>query len=301
MNFGKRTPEAEAVRLVDRALELGVTVIDTANAYGAGESERIVGRAIRGRRERLVLATKVGFDRVDGKPEGLSKDRIRAALDQSLARLGTDRVDLYYLHVPDPRTPIEESLDAMGDLVRAGKVVRVGVSNYASWQILEMLHHTKDRPEGRPRVAQQLYNLLIRQLDVEYLKFAERYALHTTVYNPLAGGLLSGRYAPGAEVRKGSRFDGNKLYLGRYWSPRMLELAARYAELAAEAGMSLVELAYAWLASSPGVDSILVGPGSVDHLEQAVAAIDRRLPGDMSGRIDAIHRDHLGTETTYAR
>ncbi len=301
MNFGKRTPEPEARRIVDRALDLGIEIFDTANAYGAGESERILGRALKGRRDRVAIATKVGFDRVQGKPEGLGRSAIVTAIDASLTRLGTDYVDLYYLHVPDAAVATEESLDAMAEVVRAGKARRVAISNYASWQILEMFHHTGPKGPARPAVAQQLYNLLIRQLEVEYLRFAEKYGLHTTVYNPLAGGLLSGRYVPGAEVAKGSRFDGNKMYQGRYWTARMLELAGAYADVAKDEGMTLVDLSYAWLARSRGVDSILVGPGSVEHLDQAARAVGLVVSTDASKRIDALHTDYLGTETRYAR
>ncbi len=301
MNFGKRTAEAEARSIIDRAIERGVRVFDTANAYVDGESERIVGRAIAGRRDRVVLATKVGFGRVAGKPEGLAPAQIRRAIEESLARLSTDFVDLYYLHVPDPKTPVESSVEAITGLVAAGKALTWGVSNYASWQILEMLVYCDAHRLPHPLVAQQLYNLLIRQLDLEYLRFAAKYRLHTTVYNPLAGGLLSGRYHPGSEVTRGSRFDGNKLYLGRYWTPAMLELVDRYAAVARDEGRSLVSLAYAWLAGTKGVDSILVGPGTVAHLDEALDAIESPLSPECRARIEGIHRAFLGTETTYAR
>ena len=301
MNFGKRTPETDAARIVDRALDLGITLFDTANVYNAGESERILGRALRGKRDRALIATKVGFDRVDGRQEGLSPEAIRRAVEGSLSRLGTDHVELYYLHVPDPKTPIEASLDTMTELVREGKIGAIGVSNYASWQVLEMFQHQARASAPRPVLAQQIYNLLIRQLDVEYLAFAAKYRLHTTVYNPLAGGLLTGRFAPGADVAKGSRFDGNKLYLGRYWSPRMLELAKTYGEVAAELGCSSVELAYAWLVARPGVDSILVGPGTVEHLDAAAVAITIEIPEAAMKKIDDVHRAFIGTETKYAR
>jgi aryl-alcohol dehydrogenase-like predicted oxidoreductase len=301
MNFGKRTPAAEAERIVHSAIDLGITVFDTANAYNGGESERILGQALQGRRDQAIIATKVGFGRVAGKPEGLSASRIRDAMDQSLARLDTDHVDLYYLHVPDHATPIEETLEAFAALLKAGKVLHFAVSNYASWQIVEMIGICDRTGMPRPVMAQQLYNVLIRQLDLEYRRFAERYALHTTVYNPLAGGLLSGRYHPGSQVPDGSRFADNKLYQGRYFSPRMLELAQSYETVAKDEGMTLVELAYAWLAQAPLVDSILVGPGSLDHLEQAVAAVGRELGPDARARIEAIHRSYLGTETSYAR
>mgnify|MGYP000928137614 CR=1 FL=1 len=301
MNFGKRTPAAEAERILARALELGVRVFDTANAYVDGESERILGRFAKGRREEMLIATKVGFGRVAGKPEGLAPTRILAALDESLARLGTDHVDLYYLHVPDHTVPIDESLSAMKSLLDAGRVRAFGVSNYASWQLLEIFHTCDRLGMPRPIVAQQLYNLLIRQLDLEYARFAEKYALHTTVYNPLAGGLLTGRYRPESSVEKGSRFDKNRLYLDRYWSQPMLESAERYRALAEAKGLSLVELAYAWLRTRGFVDSILVGPGSVAQLDDAVAAMQRELDPETCARIEQLSREQLGTSTAYAR
>jgi aryl-alcohol dehydrogenase-like predicted oxidoreductase len=301
MNFGRRTPAAEADRIVDRAFERGVRVFDTANAYGNGESERILGRAIRARRGEVILATKVGFAQVDRRPEGLSPARIRQALAQSLERLGTDYVDLYYLHVPDHDTPIEASLEAIREALEAGSIRAFGVSNYASWQLLELMMACDRMEMPRPVVSQQLYNLLIRQLDLEYFRFARRYPIHTTVYNPLAGGLLTGRYHPGDDIAKGSRFDANRLYQGRYWSPRMLAHAADYQAIAATVGCSLVELAYRWLASVRGVDSILVGPGSVAHLDQALDAVAQPLAGEVQKSIDAVYRAFVGTETSYAR
>jgi aryl-alcohol dehydrogenase-like predicted oxidoreductase len=303
MNFGKRTPEKEAARIVARATERGVRVFDTANAYNDGESERILGRALRGKTDGMCIATKVGFGRIAGKPEGLAPARVRAALDESLTRLGVERVGLYYLHVPDHATPIEATLAAVGELFAAGKVERVGVSNYASWQILEGLHACRGAGLEAPVVAQQLYNLLIRQLDGEYFRFAAKYGLHTTVYNPLAGGLLTGRYHAGSAIAPGSRFDKNHLYQGRYWSERMLSLAGSYEAIARELGLGLTELAYAWLAGVQGVDSILVGPTTVEQLDQALDAVTlaNSLGTEVRVRIDETHRSFLGTETFYAR
>lgn len=301
MNFGKRTPAAEAERIVRRALERGVRVYDTANAYNDGESERILGRALGARRSEVCIATKVGFARIAGKPEGLAPERIRTALDESLLRLGTERVGLYYLHVPDHSVAIERTLEGVAAVLASGKVDRFAVSNYASWQILEMFAVCDGLGIARPTVAQQLYNLLIRQLELEYFRFARRYDVHTTVYNPLAGGLLTGRYRVGDPVAPGSRFDKNRLYQGRYWSRRMLELAGDVAGLAAELGMSPTALAYAWLAGANGVDSILVGPTNVAQLDEALDAVTRTLPGEARDRLDALYRDFLGTETAYAR
>jgi aryl-alcohol dehydrogenase-like predicted oxidoreductase len=302
MNFGRRTAEDESRRIIDRALERGVTWFDTANVYNDGESERIIGRALAGRRDGVRLATKVGFGLVGGRPEGLAPAAIARAIDASLERLRADRVDLYYLHVPDPRVPIEESYAAMVDLVRAGKVGELGVSNYASWQILELLHLCDARGWPRPVVSQVIYNVLIRQIEVEYLRFAERYRVHTTVYNALAGGILTARYADKPEATvPGTRFDGNALYVRRYWTERMFAHRAALSAIAAEEGMTLDVLAYAWLAGRPGVSSILLGPASVAQLDVAIDACARKLSPSALERIDALQLGFTGTDARYAR
>ena len=300
MNFGKRTDAAESGRIVARALERGLTFFDTANAYNEGESERILGQALKKVRESCIVATKVGFGRVNGKPEGLSRARILSAVDESLARLGTDYVDLYYLHAPDVTVPIEESVGAMQALLEAGKIRRWAVSNYASWQILEMNHIADARKMPRPAMAQQIYNPLLRQLDVEYFKFTSRFPIHTTVYNPLAGGLLSGKHTQNSD-QKGSRFDNNPFYQRRYWSRAMFERVDALATVANAENMTLVELAYAWSLRRSGVDSVLVGPASVAHLDAAVEAATMTVSAAGCEKIDAIWRDFQGTDATYAR
>jgi aryl-alcohol dehydrogenase-like predicted oxidoreductase len=305
MNFGGRTPAPEALRLVARALERGVRHVDTANGYTRGESERLVGRALAqagaAAREGVLVATKVGLDRVKGRPEGLSGAAVRAAVQGSLQRLGTGRVDLLYLHAPDPAVPPEETLDALAALVESGAVRHWGVSNFAAWQVLELVHLARARGLPPPRVSQVLYNLLVRQVEVEALPFARRYGLHTTVYNPLAAGLLTGRHAPGAEVPKGSRFDGNPLYQRRYWSERLLTLAQAYGRVASEAGVPLPALAHAWLATAPGVDSVLLGPGTLAHLDAALDAWETPVAPELRARLDAVHGEYLGTDARYAR
>ncbi|MRG96191.1 aldo/keto reductase [Polyangium spumosum] len=301
MNFGKRTPEPESIRLVHHALDRGLTLFDTANAYVDGNAERILGKALAGRRERAVVATKVGFGRIAGKPEGLGRARVLAALDESLTRLGMEFVDVYYLHVPDHATPIEETLDAVQTLLESGKIRSWAVSNYASWQILEMRYIAERRGMPRPVMSQVLYNVLIRQLDLEYFKFTKKYGVHSTVYNPLAGGLLSGRHAPSAEPPKGSRFEKNPLYQRRYWTDRFFALAAAYREVAEAEGMTLVDLAYAYVASTPGVDSILVGPGTIAHVDAAIDACAKEISPEARRRIDELYRDFQGTDASYAR
>jgi aryl-alcohol dehydrogenase-like predicted oxidoreductase len=307
MNFGGRTSKEESVRIVHRAIERGVTFFDTANVYGDGASEQILGEALRGsgaRRDEVGIATKVGLKRRSrGKPEGLSAEVVKAALEESLGHLGTDYVDVYYLHAPDPSTPLEETLGAIQELIASGKVRAFGVSNFAAWQIAELNQLCDGRGMSRPVMSQVLYNLLVRQIDIEYLAFARAHPLHTTVYNPLAGGLLAREVKPGDPIPTGSRFEKNKLYRGRYWSEALLQLAARYGALANEAGLSLCRLAYAWIAArrQNGVTSVLAGPGAIEHLDAALESTSVPLAPELLARIDQIHRDFTGTDVSYAR
>ena len=261
MNFGKRTPEPEAHRIVQRALERGLVFFDTANVYVDGESERILGRALGKRRPEARIATKVGIGKMS-EPEGLSPERITGALEESLRRLGTDRVELYYFHKPDHSRPLESSLRAMEKVIKSGKAGAFGASNF---------------------------------------RFARKYGVHTTVYNPLAGGLLAGKVKRDAPPEAGSRFDRNPMYQRRYLNDRFFDLADAFARLAAEAGRSPVELAYQWVAARPGVDSILLGPGSVEHLDAAIDAVARPLPKEVIDRADELHRAFQGTDASYAR
>jgi aryl-alcohol dehydrogenase-like predicted oxidoreductase len=301
MNFGKRTPAPEGERIVRRALERGIRLFDTANSYNAGESERILGRALGQDRPKVVLSTKAGLGLVPGKPEGLTPDALRRALESSLDRLGTDYVDLYYLHVPDRATPIERTLDGMSELVLSRRVHGWGASNYASWEILEMNHLAGARGLVRPCVTQLLYNVLQRQLEVEYFAFARRHPIHTMTYNALAGGLLTGRHRFDAQPDRGSRFDGNAMYRRRYWTQEMFRRVEQLREIARSEECSLVELAYAWTASRPDVDSILVGPATVAQLDDAIDAVARTLSDPARARIDELGRDWAGTDTNYVR
>jgi aryl-alcohol dehydrogenase-like predicted oxidoreductase len=301
MNFGKRTPEAEARRIVERALERGIRTFDTANVYVDGESERILGRILKGRRDAASVATKVGFGRIQGKQEGLDPKRVLASIDESLERLAMDHVDVYYLHVPDYGTPIESTLEAMARVLDSKKALAWGVSNFASWQILEMLHICERTKMPRPILSQQIYNLLVRQLDVEYFKFTARHPIHTTVYNPLAGGLLTGRHHEDGSTLEGSRFAGNKLYKNRYWTGAFFDATSRYMEIAKKSEMTLVELSYAWVAQRKGIDSILVGPGTMQHLDDAIDACQKKLGDDTLRAIDEAHYEITGTDASYAR
>jgi aryl-alcohol dehydrogenase-like predicted oxidoreductase len=309
MNFGRRTDESAAARIIDRAIERGTIFFDTANAYADGDGERMLARLLQGRRGRVLISSKVGLGRVGGAPsgliaaggksEGLSQACILAACDESLARLSTDVIDVYYLHVPDRDTPIEESLSAIQTLLQQGKIRAWATSNYASWQMLEMLNFCDREGLPRPLLTQQLYNLLIRQLDLEYFAFAKKYALHTSVYNPLAGGLLTGKHH--SMGTPSGRFLKNPMYQGRYWSKVAFAQVGDYLELAGAAGLDPVTLAYAWLATRPGVDSIVIGPASVEHLDAALDGACVTLDDGMRQRLDQLHQEHRGTDARYAR
>lgn len=300
MNFGGRTPEPEATRVIRRALELGIDFFDTANAYQNGDSERILGRALGTDRASVRIATKVGFGRTAGKPEGLSAAVVKSSILESLERLGTEYVDVYYLHVPDHGTPLAETLEALASVLEKGHARGWAVSNYASWQILEMLQLAPTLGLPKPLFAQQIYNPLIRQLDLEYARFAAAYDVTTAIYNPLAGGLLSGKHTPGA-VQKGSRFDKNPFYQKRYLHDVMFEHVESLKEVANQEGMSLVDLSYAWLNHRPVVGAVIVGPGSVEHLDAAHAGLQKRLSPAAQKRIDELSIAYRGTDVSYAR
>ncbi|HEX4447477.1 MAG TPA: aldo/keto reductase [Polyangiaceae bacterium] len=301
MNFGKRTDAKESERIVRRALERGITVFDTANSYNGGESERLLGRALGADRERVIVSTKAGIGLDPTRREGLSRQTLESALKASLDRLGTNRVDIYYLHLPDRKTPIEKTLDGVAELVESGRVIAWGASNYASWELLEMRALAEGRGLAPPVITQLLYNVLHRQLEVEYFAFARRYPIHTTAYNALAGGLLSGKHSFDASAEKGSRFDDNPMYRRRYWSREMFARVEQVAQVARDEGCTPVQLAYAWLAAQPDVDSILVGPGTVEHLDDAIDGVERTLSPDAAGKLDALARDWSGSDTNYVR
>ncbi len=301
MNFGKRTDRATAARIVDAALDAGIDLLDTANVYNDGESERIVGALLKGRRHAIRVATKVGLCRLANRNEGLSAPRILAACDESLVRLHIDAIDIYYLHAPDPETPLAASVEAVGSLLACGKIKAWGVSNFASWQILELCGMADSSGIARPVIAQQMYNVLVRQLEIEYFAYAARHPLHTTIYNPLAGGLLAGAHLPDTNPPLGGRFDRNPMYQRRYWQPPLFTAVDALRGVGDRHGMTLLNLAYAFVFRNPGVDSVLVGPASEAHLAAAIAARSIPLPPAARKDIDAVGLSLTGTDAKYAR
>ena len=273
MTFGAQTNESAARSMVDVCLDFGVNFFDTANVYNHGASETILGNALRGRREQAVIATKVRGKMGEAADEsGLSRAAIRKAIEASLERLATNYVDIYYLHQPDYGVSIEETIAAMDEIVREGKVRYVGVSNYAAWQVAEIHCICKDHGFSAPHISQPLYNLLARGIEEEFLPFCKSFEVGVIPYNPLAGGLLTGKQRTAAGPMAGTRFDKNQMYLDRYWHADFFAAVAELETVAREAGITLVELALRWLLAQPQVDSILLGASRVEQLEQNLAA-----------------------------
>jgi len=273
MTFAGQAAEPEARRMVDLCLDSGVDFLDTANMYNQGASEELLGKIIHGRRGQFVLASKVRMKMGDGPDmAGLSRGAIFRAIEDSLRRLGTDYLDIYYLHWPDTTVPIEESLEAMDQLVKQGKVRHVASSNYAGWQVAEMLWVAQRNGYQPALITQPMYNVLARAIETEYLQMCQRFGVATIVYNPLAGGLLSGKHQRQAPL-PGTRFDKNQLYLDRYWHDADFDAVDALKEIAATAGRSLVSLALNWIYHHTPADGIIVGASRTEQLQENLNAL----------------------------
>ena len=284
----------ESIRIIHRALDAGITFIDTADVYSHGESEEIVGKALAGgRRDDVVLATKV-HSPMDDDPNhrGNSRRWIMREVEDSLRRLGTDWIDLYQIHRPDPDTDIDETLGALTDLVHAGKVRYIGHSTFPASAIVEAQWAAQDRGRERFRSEQPPYSILTRGIEAEVLPVCQRYGMGVIPYSPLAGGWLSGRYRKDGEVsgpmsyarqRLANRFD-----LSLPENQRKLEAAEQLAELSDQAGLTLIQLAIAFVLRHPAVTAPIIGPRTMEHLESQLAAADVVLPVDVLDRIDKI-------------
>lgn len=276
MTFGDTVDAATAEAMLDAALAAGITHVDTANGYAGGESERMLADLLGGRRDRITLATKAGMPHPDaGAHAPLSADGLRASVDGSLARLATDHVELFYLHQPDRATPLVETLTTVAELMASGKIGAFGVSNFAAWQIAEINHLADGLGMARPVVAQQLYNLLARRIEEEYAEFADVTGLVTMVYNPLGGGLLTGRHSFESAPADGRFGDSRlaKMYKERYWNTAIFEAIEQLSTIAEKAGVPLTELALRWLVSKPAAGPMLLGGSRVEHLEANIAAV----------------------------
>ena len=302
MTFGGQTDEQASIAMVRRCLEAGINFFDTANIYTEGRSEVILGKALQGCRDEVILASKVR-GRVGDRPndEGLSRRHILEAIENSLRALGTDYLDIYYLHQPDYQTPLAETLSTIDDLVRAGKVRYVGISNYASWQIGQVLWLCDQHSWERPVVAQQMYNVVARGVEQEHLAFLREFNIGLIVYNPLAGGLLTGKHRDLTHAAGGTRFEDNQMYRDRFWQPEFFEAVQQLAEIAQQAGKSLIELSLQWLSGHPQVDCVLLGASRMAQLDQNIAAIEGELDEATRLACDDVWRKLRGPIPYYNR
>src|SRR5215468_9725408 len=297
MTFGLQCDEAVSRAILDRAAAGGITFLDTSDVYPLGGSretvgrtEEILGRWLGPRRHDFVVATKC-FGATSERPwdRGNSRKHILDAIEGSLRRLRTDYVDLYQLHHPDPDTPIDESLGALDQVVRDGKARYVGCSNFAAYQVARAIGRSEVRGLARFDSVQPRYNLLFRQTERELLPLCREEGLGVIPYNPLAGGLLSGKHRREAGPTAGTRFtlgSAAARYQERYWHAREFETVEMLRPLAAEAGFSLARMAIAWVLAHPAVTAPIVGASRPDQLDDALAAVDKPLDGALKARLD---------------
>jgi aryl-alcohol dehydrogenase-like predicted oxidoreductase len=282
----------DCVRILLRAVDAGINFIDTADVYSAGESERIVGQALtQTRRENIVLATKVhGQMAKDPNTGGNSRRWIMAECENSLRRLGVDYIDLYQIHRPDPSVDIEETLGALTDLQRAGKIRAFGSSTFPAYQVVEAQWVAERRGLSRFYTEQPPYSILVRAIEADVLPVALEYGLGVLPWSPLAGGWLSGRYGAGKENtshraagRFGSRFD-----VSRPENQRKLEVVTELGQLAEKAGLTLIDMALAFVLEHPAISSAIIGPRTMEQLESQLAAPDVKLDADLLDAIDEL-------------
>jgi aryl-alcohol dehydrogenase-like predicted oxidoreductase len=282
---------ADSIRVIHRALDAGINFVDTADVYSGGVSEEIVGDALQGRREDVVLATKffMPMDRERPNRGGGSRRWIIQEVESSLRRLKTDYIDLYQVHRPSPAMDVEETLGALTDLVRQGKIRYIGSSSYAASQIVEAQWASRDRNLARFVTEQPPYSILVRGIEQDVLPTTQRYGMGTLVYSPLSGGWLTGRWrkdAPGAPTsaaRPSARFD-----MASPANQRKLEVVEELALLAEHSGMTLIDLALAWAINHPGVTSAIIGPRTMEQLESQLPSTEATLTTEILDRIDEL-------------
>jgi 1-deoxyxylulose-5-phosphate synthase len=281
LNFGGGTGQADAIRMVHAALDAGINFVDTADVYHAGESERIVGTALAGRRDTVILATKVhGRTGSGANDQGNSRLHILRACEASLRRLGTDYIDLYQIHRPSPEIPVDETLGALTDLVRAGKVRYIGCSTHPAWMVMEALATSERLGLARYVSEQPPYNLLDRRIENELVPLAQRYGMAILPWAPLAQGVLAGRYPAGAALPADSRAVRQpgqaNIYADRV-TPRGIELARAFAGLARANGRTPGQLALLWCKDQPAVTSPIVGPRTPEQLAELLLVLEMSL------------------------
>jgi aryl-alcohol dehydrogenase-like predicted oxidoreductase len=288
MSFGGDADEETSAAMFRRCREAGINFFDCADAYQGGRAEEILGRLMAGSRDELVITSKVFFATGgDVNARGASRRHIMAAVEASLKRLNTDRLDLYFIHRFDDSTPLEETLRALDDLVSQGKILYPAASNFAAWQVALALGISAKEGWARFACLQPMYNLVKRQAEVEILPLAQSQALGVIPYSPLGGGLLTGKYGPEQRPAAGRRV-ANKMYQTRYGADWVYEVAGRLAAFAAERGFEPAALAVAWVASHPAVTAPIIGARNLTQLEGSLKALEIAMTPELRAEVSAL-------------
>jgi aryl-alcohol dehydrogenase-like predicted oxidoreductase len=288
MSFGGNANEETSRAMFRRCREVGINFFDTANVYSNGLSEEILGRCIAGFRDEIVLTSKVCMPTGKGiNDKGLSRRNIMLSVEQSLKRLGTDRLDLYFVHHFDSKTAMEETLRALDDLQQQGKILYPGVSNWAAWQIAKALGISNKEQLARFECIQPMYNIVKRQAEVEILPLAESEQVGVISYSPLGGGLLTGKYSSGQKLEQGRLLDV-KNYSIRYGEELYYDVAGRFNAHAVEHEVHPASLAVAWVMSHPGITAPIIGARNLEQLEPSLAALDVKMTPEWRKEIDAL-------------
>ena len=305
MTFGREADEGMAKSLMDRYVDMGGNFVDTADVYSSGAAEEVVGRWLkqRGARDKIVLATKVyGVTGPGPNDGGLSRLHIHRAIEASLKRLQTDVIDLYQIHRWDPSTPVEETLEALNDLVRQGKVRYIGCSNVQAWHLCKFQQLAKENHWSRFVSIQSVYNVLNRSIENEILPLCEEDGLGVVTYNPLAGGMLTGKYRRGEAVPTGMRLQAFKSYYDRYYTEEALSIVERFLEAARENGVTPAQLALAWLLAEPRVTCPIVGARNLDQLNDTLGGLELTLTSEERAVIPAVLPGRwIGQDPVYDR
>jgi len=285
MTFGNQIDEAESTKLLKWAVDAGINFIDTADQYVNGLTEEILGRALKGMRPNVVLATKVGGWQSGPTVNdiGTSRRHIMDGLEGSLRRLKTDYIDIFYTHRWDHATPIDETLRVLDDLVHQGKVRYIGCSNYLVWQLCKALWTSDKLNLARYDCTQPPYNLITRGVEDEFLQLCLNEGVGVCVYNPLAGGLLTGKHDPNKPPAAGTRFGNKmmgKMYSDRYWLPGDFKAVARFKEITQQHGRSMPQFALAWILNNKAITSVLCGANSIKQLEENIGAVELALTAE---------------------
>lgn len=313
MTFGVQVVETDAIKIIDTAYDMGVNFFDTANGYADGHSEEITGKALKNKRKDVVLASKVGSRIGPGVNQaGLSRKSIMQEVENSLSRLGTDYLDIYYAHLPDYSTPIEETLRAFDDLVHQGKVRYVACSNFRAWQLCKALWVSDKENLERFNCIQPPYNLLTRDIETELLPLAQDEGLGVCVYNPLAAGLLTGKHDSNKPPAAGTRFaisyktksgttSMGESYSNRYWQAADFAAVERFRVIAQSCDCSMAQFSLAWILQNPVITATIIGATSLRHLEENLKTPDIKLSADAIKACDAVWAEFRPPRFFYGR